>query len=124
MIEILQLSSYANDASTHGGKIRASEIAKCMEQLGFLVTRLDSKQLSYRDQVIPEAVKRLPDVLTGDFCELYRNYDLWRHVNSSTRIVIFEQPWLWNEIKQIKAARPEIIIIFSSHNLEIGRAHV
>lgn len=118
MLEILQLTSYSNDGSIHGGKIRAAKIEELLRRVSSKFERLDTGDLPFQQQNLPNEIKDLPKELIGDFHELYKKYEIWRRISASTNIIIFEQPWLWNEIKKIKLQYPEIKIIYSSQNIE------
>ena len=56
--------------------------------------------------------------LAGDLDFLTRDYSSESLVDSETELVVFEQPWLWSDIKRIKLKYPNIRIVYSSQNVE------
>ena len=117
-VEVLQLLPYANDGDIHGGKIRAREIRSTLlrEQAKIETVFLADQQFIQKSDEFN--LSGVPHSLVADVNLLNCNFNLSKIKMPNLRIILFEQPWAWNEVKRLKISNPKALVVYSGHNVE------
>jgi hypothetical protein len=118
VVEVLQLLPYANDGGIHGGKIRAREIRSTLlgEQAKIETVFLgDLKFIQARDEF---NLNGIPHSHCGDVNLLNCDFKLNKIKMPNLKIILFEQPWAWNEVKRLKISNPKAVVVYSGQNVE------
>jgi len=116
--KVVYLLPYADDGSIHGGKIRAAKIIEIIRKVthDYEVYYLGDE--SYESSSAQNPLEDMSNHLVGDVQMLYRNFGLATLIRKNVDILIFEQPWVWNEVKRLKHMNPNLFLIYSSQNIE------
>lgn len=117
-VEVIQLLPYANDGGIHGGKIRAREIRSTLlrEQAKIETVFLGDQQFIQESDEFN--LNGVPHSLVGDVNLLNCNFKLSKITMPNLRIILFEQPWAWSEVKRLKISNPKAVVVYSGHNVE------
>jgi len=116
--QIVYLTPYSKTGPVHGGKIRANQISKI---LGELDSNLEVIGLGDRDFKARPSTFDLTGIsraLVGDLEMFERNYEISEKDYSNLKLIVFEQPWSWSEVKELKRKYPKVRIVYSSQNIE------
>lgn len=115
---VVYLTPYSKTGPVHGGKIRADQISKILAGIDphLEIIALGDRDFKSRPSTFDlDGVSRAQ---VGDLEMFERNYALSERGYSNLKVVIFEQPWSWNEVKDLKKRYPDVKIIYSSQNIE------
>jgi glycosyltransferase involved in cell wall biosynthesis len=116
--EVLQLLPYANDGAIHGGKIRAREIRSTILREQAKIETIFLGDLEFIQESDEFNLNGIPNSLVADVNLLNCNYKLNKVNMPNLRIILFEQPWAWNEVKRLKISNPKAVVVYSGHNVE------
>ena len=116
-VDVLYLLPYSEKDSIHGGKIRAREIEKLIKLSGLTVRTVHLGDLRFTKEE-NGLVDGFPSAIVGDVGLLDKNFHFAEGESIQPKILIFEQPWSWNEVKRIKMKYPTLKVVYSSQNIE------
>jgi glycosyltransferase involved in cell wall biosynthesis len=116
--EVLQLLPYANSGGTHGGKIRAREIRSTLLVEQAKIETIFLGDLEFIQESDEFNLNGIPHSLVGDVNLLNCNFKLNKVDMPNLRIILFEQPWAWNEVKRLKISNPKAVVVYSGQNVE------
>lgn len=116
--QILHLIPYSAHGPTHGGKIRANEISKVLGRIDPNVKVMHFGDAQYKERARQLDLMAIPRSLVGDLEMLQKDFELSSLEFPNLKIIVFEHPWLWNEVKSLKRKYPSVKIVYSSHNVE------
>jgi hypothetical protein len=114
----LHIVSYSSSGPTHGGKIRSREISKLIDSVTSNVSIVYGGDCQSMGLSLPEWLLDLPRSLVGDLHLLYTDFRLAETITEVPSVIVFEQPWLWEEVKKLREKFPKVKLIYSSHNIE------
>lgn len=117
-VEVLQLLPYANDSGIHGGKIRAREIRSALLTEQAKIETVFLGDLQFIQESDEFNLNGIPPSLVGDVNLLNCNFKLSKIKLPNLRIILFEQPWAWSEVKRLKISNPKAVVIYSGQNVE------
>jgi hypothetical protein len=117
-VEVLQILPYSSTGPIHGGKIRAREIRSILITEFVKVETVFLGDMEFSEEKQDFELAGIPISLVGDLNLLRNNYKLDEMKFQNLKIIIFEQPWAWNEVKRLKNSNPNSILIYSAHNIE------
>lgn len=118
LCQILHLIPYSAYGPTHGGKIRANEISKVLARIDPNVQAIHLGDATYKESARQLDLMAIPRSLIGDLEMLQKDFELSSLEFPNLRIIVFEHPWLWNEVKSLKRKYPSVKIVYSSQNVE------
>jgi hypothetical protein len=116
--QVLYLTPYSKTGPAHGGKIRANQISKILARLDPNLEIIGLGDRVFSPRPLHFDLSDISQALVGDLEMLHRNYAVSENNYSNLKIVVFEQPWSWNEVKDLKRKYPSIKLIYSSQNIE------
>jgi glycosyltransferase involved in cell wall biosynthesis len=114
----LHLIPYSPNGPIHGGKIRANEISKVLARVDPNLEVIHLGDSDYKERSPLLDLSAIPKSLVGDLEMLQKDFDLSSIEFPDLKIIVFEHPWLWNEVKSLKRKYPNVKIVYSSHNVE------
>jgi hypothetical protein len=115
---ILHLIPYPPHGPTHGGKIRAREISQVLSRIDPHIEVMHVGDSEYKERDSQIDLMAIPRALVGDLEMFQRDFQLSRYEFPNLQVIVFEHPWLWNEVKSIKSRYPKVKVVYSSHNVE------
>lgn len=116
--KILYLTPYSKNGPVHGGKIRARQIANLLGEIDSDLEIIELGDLDYRPRPPKFDLSEIPRPLIGDLEMFERDYSLSDRNYRNLTLIIFEQPWSWYEVKDLKKKYPNSKTIYSSQNIE------
>ncbi len=118
LCQILHLIPYSPNGPTHGGKIRANEISRVLATVDPNVEVICFGDAHYKERAPKIDLLGIPRSLIGDLEMLQKDFELSSLEFPNLKIIVFEHPWLWFEVKGLMKKYPNVKIIYSSHNVE------
>ena len=115
---VIYLTPYSKTGPVHGGKIRADQISKILVGIDPLSETIALGDRDFKSRPSTFELDGVSRALVGDLEMFERNYALSERGYSNLKVVVFEQPWSWNEVKELKKRYPDVKIIYSSQNIE------
>jgi len=109
---------YLNNEQIHGGKIRSREIALVLKKEASSFETKFLKPDPHDSMQTSPFLGGLPLSLVGDVNLLFNDFGKDFYPDFDPDIIIFEQPWLWNEVLKLRKKFPNVKLIYSSHNIE------
>jgi glycosyltransferase involved in cell wall biosynthesis len=116
--QVLYLTPYSKAGPVHGGKIRANQISKILASLDPNLEIIALGDRDFSPRPLRFDLNGISQAVVGDLEMLHRNYEVSEKNYSNLKIVVFEQPWCWNEVKEVKRKYPNVKIIYSAQNIE------
>ena len=116
--QILYLTPYSKTTPVHGGKIRAHQIADILGGLDSNLEILELGDCDYRFRPSKFDLSGIPSTLVGDLEMFERDYALSEKNYTNLKLIVFEQPWSWYEVKDLKKKYPNSKIVYSAQNIE------
>jgi len=115
---ILHLIPYSAFGPIHGGKIRVQEISKVLTKIDADVEIMYLDDSDYKTTTSKFDLTDIPRAIVGDLEMFQRDFSLTEFEFVNLEAIVFEHPWLWNEVKRLKKKNPKAKIFYSSHNVE------
>jgi glycosyltransferase involved in cell wall biosynthesis len=116
--KILYVTPYSKNGPVHGGKIRARKIADILGEIDSDLEVVDLGDRDYRYRPSKFDLTGIPQALIGDLEIFERDYALSEEIYGNLKLIVFEQPWSWVEVKELKKKYPNSKIVYSSQNIE------
>ena len=116
--EILYVTPYSKNGPVHGGKIRAHQIAKILGGIDSNLEVIELGDHDYRFRPSKFDLSGIPRALIGDLEMFERDHSLSEKNYRNLKLIVFEQPWSWSEVKDLKKKYPKSKIVYSSQNIE------
>lgn len=116
--KILYLTPYSKNSPVHGGKVRAHQIANILGGIDSDLEVIDLGDRDYRYRPSNFDLTGIPRALIGDLEIFERDYALSEGNYGNLKLIVFEQPWSWVEVKELKMKYPNLKIVYSSQNIE------
>lgn len=112
------MTPYSKNGPVHGGKIRARQITDILGGIDSDLEVIDLGDRDYRYRPSKFDLTGIPRALIGDLEIFERDYALSKGIYGNLKIIVFEQPWSWVEVKELKKKYPNSKIVYSSQNIE------
>jgi glycosyltransferase involved in cell wall biosynthesis len=116
--KILYVTPYSKNGPIHGGKIRAHQISNILGGIDSDLEVIDLGDRDYRYRPSRFDLTGRPRALIGDLEMFERDYALSEGNYGNLKLIVFEQPWSWVEVKELKKKYLNSKIIYSSQNIE------
>ena len=116
--KILYVTPYSKNGPIHGGKIRAHQISNILGGIDSDLEVIDLGDRDYRYRPSRFDLTGIPRALIGDLEMFERDYALSEGNYGNLKLIVFEQPWSWVEVKELKKKYQNSKIIYSSQNIE------